>query len=754
MALDFSSAGAVPAQPATPPPAQAGGLDFSSVGGVPATPQQPAQTPPKQQQPAAPQGEQPGLMHQLLDEIVHRPETQTTIGAVKQARQGLAGLLTILGTPNGAAGLATGQDPRTMIDPHVQRAADWLNKNTEEDGFWQHVGGFGENVAEFLTPDALASLGRAGSAAEGVKAATNAEKMVEAGKVAATIEKLPPRLKALIGIGMSAARSGAEAGTQTFVHTGGDADEAAKAAALGAGTHGLIEGAAQGVGAVARRIAQPSLTTDAIEDTAKGALEREANTTNATRVPAPPNPNAEPYTFSIKGTPTEDTTSGQIAQQPRKQQVGTRVISGKGPSERQVWIDPATNVPQAVDIHSGDTNAAGSHRAPSYRLSEESRPGTVTREDSARGGGELLTQDPNVAAAHLQSLDQIVRSPEYAEMPPEQQQVYRAQRADIQRQIAEHYQATKAAGGNQPNFAPIDVKTALKNSHTFEDAADQLYQSAQPVYEHANRVSGGQWQVLKDTINKLSDQLGDEPNIPSNQGVRAKLARQIRESESAMSRILDDPKNGIDRDDADRAIRMMHAQFVLRDAHKAIEPIYDIEQHLPLKSGEYKGYNGNRLGARWQAFLRDRPEARQILGSDQVDTLGQMFKKTETWAGRKRIGQGIMAVASALAGGAAGAVTGGASGHAAAGALGGVGAGELSYMGLRHVVEGMVLNPRFAKNLLFAVDSGARPQNYAPGLAKMLDSARASAHVTIPAAASAAVRSANSNPQPQGDDHP
>jgi hypothetical protein len=72
-------------------------------------------------------------------------------------------------------------------------------------------------------------------------------------------------------------------------------------------------------------------------------------------------------------------------------------------------------------------------------------------------------------------------------------------------------------------------------------------------------------------------------------------------------------------------------------------------------------------------------------------------------------------------------------------------------MGIRRVIDDMIMNPRIAKNILFAVDSGARPANYAPGIAKMLRTLHEGSRVAVPAAASAAVR-ASSNPQPQGDE--
>lgn len=772
MPLDFSSVGAVPAQPAAPPPPPAtGALDFSKVGAVPAAPQQQQQQ--QQAPPAAPQqGEQPSLLHNLLHEIIQDPHVQFTEGAVKGVGQTMGGLLQILGKGADKVSPAAPGQPHNQAAQHLQNAADWFNKNSELEGAWQHLGAFGEGISELLTPEALSSLAKVPAVAGKVaEAASASQKYADAAKVSQMLEKYP-RLKSLVGVGLAALRSGAEAGAQTYVKTGGDTDQATQAAELGAGGSALLEGVPQAARMIAKPIAAPSLAADAVEATAKGALEKEANATNATRTPAPPNPNAEPYTFHISGPPTAERVDGSIAQEAGRQHVGTRVVPGKGSADGAPAYNPA-DLPRHLEVDgegnvsyrrpdpneavgrdaagnpsypdaAGNTNDQpsvstenGSHREPVYQYRPESRPGSPpAAEDRASGGGELRTQDPNVAAAHLQSLDSIIRSPEFAEMSPEQRQGYQAQRRDIQRQIAEQYQATKAAGTNTPNFRPIDTRAALSSARTFEDASNQMYDSAKEVYEHANRVSGGQWQTLKDTIKDLSAKLGEEPDIPSNRATRAKLAQQIRESENAMSRILDDPKNGIDREDSERAIRMMHAQFVMQDAHEAIAPLYDIEQHLPLSTGQYRGFNGNRLGARWQAFLRERPEARQMFGSDRVDTLTKMFKSTETMAARKRIGQAVLAIASA----AGGAHFGGYEGAAAS---------ELGYLGIRHVLDGMVMNPKFAKNLLFAVDSGARPQNYAPGLARMLKTSHQVARVAVPAAASAAVRS---NPQPQGDE--
>lgn len=577
---------------------------------------------------------------------------------------------------------------------------------------------------------------------EGILKATmsTAEKSTMIAKMMTTLEKNPALAKAVSATMKSdaaafIARHGAVAagaGAQTLAH-GGTPGQAGEAAAIAGGTGAVIEGAGAGGKATLERLAKPATTTGAVEDAAKDAVARRVAETNAaTRGAQPTTGHPEgAYKFTIGGTPTTDTTEGSIAQQPRKAQIGTRAVAGKGPTETQVYTDPATGEERSVETSTpGAINAIPkpgtapqvSHKSPTYRMSEEPRPGTVTRADSAAGGGTLITEDPKVAAAHLASLDEIIRSGDFDKMPPEQQAGYQAQRDDMQKQISGYYQHQRATGAYAPNFPAIDAKRAVDATGDFSDARAVLHQAAAQVYEHANNATGGEWQRLDKHINDLYDKLDQLPDLNSQADARAAVRSQIGEAQDAMFKMLEDPKNGFNADDVAQAKKNFRAGYVLQGAHEAVKPIYAIEQQPGRVTGRYRGFNGQQLGAQWKEFLEANPDAKQVIGGDRVDTLSRLFKANETMASRRRFGDAVLAVAGAAVGFHLGGLTG-------------AGEGAIGAPAIRYVLDGLVSSPKVAKSLLFAIDAGARAQSYAPGLAKMIETAKAAGRATIPVAA-------------------
>jgi hypothetical protein len=550
-----------------------------------------------------------------------------------------------------------------------------------------------------------------------------AQRTQEISRMMGVIEKYPALAKTI----SFALRHGAvAAGTagQATLH-GATVGEAGEAAALSGGASAGLDLLGAGGKAALARLAKPATTTEAVANAAKDVVaERVAQTNAATRGAQPTTAHPEGnYKFKISGTPTVDTTEGSIAQQPRKAQTGTRAVSGKGPSERQTYNEPGTGEPKTIDIHRGDTNAPGSHKAPTYALSEESRPGTITRADSAAGGGTLITEDPKIAAAHLGSLDDIISGKDFAAMPEERQSALLAQRDDMQRQISGYYAHQRATGAYAPAFPPIDAKKAVDATGNFNDARDVLHSFGKEVYEHANNVTGGRWQTLDQHIDDLYSQLGKHPaDLPSEAAARRGVQGKIAEAQSAMLDILEDPKNGFTNQDISQAKKNFRAGYVLQDAHEAIKPIYAIEQQPGRITGRYRGFNGQQLGAQWKDFLDKNPDAKQILGGDRVDTLTRLFKENETMAARKRFGDAVFAIAGAATG-------------FHFGGLAGAGEGAIGGPAIRYVLDGLISNPKVAKSLMFAIDSGAAAKNYAPGLAKMIEAAKAAGRATIPVTA-------------------
>lgn len=721
---------------------------------------------------------------------VQDPGQGMVTGAVKQGEKTVAGLMKILGDnrDQSSAALRSVGVPGQSASPeavapdpvsdHLLRGAAWLNQNTDADGFFEHLGGFGENVAELLTPEALGVLAKGSEVVKGGEVADQAvsaaQKYSDAAKVAKTLDTFP-RIRALVGLGLAAAgKAGVEVGAQTYAKTGGDTDTALQAggiaAVTGAGLAGVVAPAlragiehisptvediggvpvtrlgsqnphasvAQTLAATAEHSpivqqAQQQAGQEIVANSAKSAAEQHLGEVNEGRVD--PNQPAtvvpKPYQFRIQGTPAQETTEGNIAQTPRKQQIGTRVVEGKGPSERQVYPD-ASGEQQQVDVrpNGDDGGTDGSHRAPTYRMLPESKAGSVAKRDVVTGGGVLTTEDPATAKAAIGSLNDAIDSPEFANQSPEQQQAILDHREDLQRQMSEYHAST---AGQQPSlyasrstFAPVDISRTVAKVGSFGDAADALEDSATEVYNRLDDLTGGRFSALRDENKRAWSAVANG----GGDAAQARLADTQQKLDAMFSG--KDPQVGDSVSHSDLAFgnEAWKKSQVLRDVHSKIESAFDTSIGASDRANAYRGFNGNRLrGALKQLTMKygDRPLGR-IIGGDQLDNLSRLADITRTQADRAKFGAGVNHIAQWMTrneGKVAGAVgaAGGAVGHLVGGAEGaayGAGAAEVAYAAGRRVMRAIATNPRVGKNFIFAIQAGARPLNYAPLIGAMV----------------------------------
>ena len=140
-----------------------------------------------------------------------------------------------------------------------------------------------------------------------------------------------------------------------------------------------------------------------------------------------------------------------------------------------------------------------------------------------------------------------------------------------------------------------------------------------------------------------------------------------------------------------------------------------------------RGINGKKLLSGLKTWIADpkvgRTGVAQALGGeDRLKALEEIGNKTSTNTGRAGVNQVARFVAKSLAG-----AVGAKVGYASAGWVGGsvgakigweaptVAAGATS-----RVFKAMMANPNIARNLIFAADSGAKPENYGPLIATMI----------------------------------
>lgn len=193
----------------------------------------------------------------------------------------------ILSTPlKGLIGMGTGmlktvtgldRTPTTKAETALQLAAATPTKGFQEGGAEA-----GENLGEFFSgEELLGMLGKTGAAmsvADKLKAVTG---------LAQTVEKYPMIAK-LLKIGVSAAKQGTIAGTQTLAKTGGDVGAAATAGATAAAAGPVMDIA--GAGATALRTAIQGPVEEAagkgaaeFADAARGAVRPQLEATNEAR---------------------------------------------------------------------------------------------------------------------------------------------------------------------------------------------------------------------------------------------------------------------------------------------------------------------------------------------------------------------------------------------------------------------------------------------------------------------------------------
>jgi hypothetical protein len=724
-AVDLSSLGAVSHAP--PPPTPTGGaIDLSSLGAVshalPPTP--PAGT--------GPNGDQTGS---LIDAppMSWQGTKDVAKGVAKSAVQGantIAGWLdsisaagdrmldradAAMGNTHEGEPAAPGMHLRQTLESAENRVAPGITNPAHGEG--QESGGMIEQLGEWMAGEGMLKSG-----------ITLAQRSTEIAKFATLLEKQPALARAVSTMMKSdaaafAARQtavGGGAATQTLLH-GGTGTEAAESGILGAAGGAAVEGAGAVARGAARRIAAPAITADAVTDATRAAVRDRLEATNATRTPATHALPAKTgdFQFTLKGTGPEMRSEGSSVAEPRKKQIGTEYVAGKG-SGTAPKVEPYAagtfehaETPALPPVPDQEPFATRGHKEPVFQYLAGTKPGTEdVGSETLGGGGNLVTGDVKTAAAHLADLQDAIDSPEFAQATPERKQQIVDAHDDTQRQIVDYYKQRRATGPQGSNFQPVDVQATLSRVGRPDEAAQELRNVGAEVYNHANDVTGGQFQALAGSkdgyIAKLYEKLSQEP-YPAG---RAQVRQEIARAEAALNGILEDPRNGIDATDAAAAKRNFHASYVLDDMHQAIKPLYGYE-------GDYRGFGNNRIGQRFDEFLKSNPDARQIIGGERIDTLKEIFQKADTAAGRKKLSRAVISIGSAL------------TGH-----------GVVTHGG-QYVLDGMVSNPNVAKNLLFALDSGARPENYSPAIARMIEAGRKTVRAAVPVIGEHVVKAIN-----------
>jgi hypothetical protein len=208
------------------------------------------------------------------------PTSQLAIGTVKAAMSGAGGLMKIVndhfkgaepsdvieykehnpGSTDDDALQAVQKGYRgptsVMANAKMAARADWLLKNSESNGFFQGVGGIGENIAEIV---GLTAAGdpemAAGPASELMAEGSKVWKMMEGNTLASRLAR----------VGWAAVKNAGEQFAQTYLHTGGDTGQATTSAMIAAPLGAAGQGIGEGIGATKQFLGKAAEEVQPIE---------------------------------------------------------------------------------------------------------------------------------------------------------------------------------------------------------------------------------------------------------------------------------------------------------------------------------------------------------------------------------------------------------------------------------------------------------------------------------------------------------
>lgn len=458
-----------------------------------------------------------------------KPVQPEDVGYGKSAA-GLLGNVIDMATPSATPGDTS---TKGRIYQHVHEAADWLRNGSEPQGYREHVGAIGEQATELLGTEGLMKLvGEAPAVAKGLKGAAAVAENLKATNT--TLKALAENkfMTGLVMLGLRASKDAALQGGQTYLHTE-DPEQARHAAEVGAAfraggeaagavlSKGLqiarrvgpqtidiagkpvrtlasqlnenrvpIETGATGKIGRAQQLAGPQVMQSMAQSATRKALER----INATRV-FEQNParlltageDAQPQIFTLEGPGTTEAQEGPLTQEPRKKQIGTRVVErGTGAEGANIRdINPETGQGPAITGQPA-TSARKLVKEPTFQYMSGTRPGSPeARSDVVTGGGTLQMDDPTDAEAKLHQLKRAEQDPGYDKLSQDQKDNIQAQRTSLEDQLKMHYAGTT-------RHMPVDVDRAVGHVLDFGEGSNQIEAALKPVFAKYDSATTGE----------------------------------------------------------------------------------------------------------------------------------------------------------------------------------------------------------------------------------------------------------------------
>jgi hypothetical protein len=703
------------------------------------------------------------------------PTVSNIIGMGKGAEKSAAGLIDLAR----ASAITGGGSSPLQIDPTgptsqaFGRAATWLRKNTDTSKDpYQKEGDIAESVLEFM---ALPEADEAKLAGEipGI-----ADRFTSAGKLIKTLQG-DSKLARVFRVGLDSlkggTRAGLEQGEQTLVKTGGDVEAAKEAATTGA----VVGGAIGGAGAAARETREALQATrpgtrsiagakfhtmangelnlapltpgtadaataavdEATGNIGKTAVANSLNRSNAARPvamaqetnPARLLPGRAGFEMQTAGEPTP-TGEGRIAFDPGKQQIGTRVIEGKGPGQFDLARYQGEEPPPTGE---GELTQQGSHREPIYQYRNAVKPGqegdVVTDTPTTGGGPMILTNDGQAssvekARAQLAQYNRILDDEDsLSEMGVRQHQQLLDAHADLSEQLRRY----DNHAASQPNFPPHDVVSAVRSTDSLASAGQQLKDAHAPFWQKADELSGGEFKQLREQEKFLEKKIyGPNPT-----GNLEDIQKQLDENQKKQMDFFDRYRTQLSPQEWETHRSGYQDGIVLSNLHNVLEKQFngitrgDVAARGNLQR-VFKPTEG--LNQQLEDFYNkgsNRKVLKRTIGPDHMldlKELGQLFENSE----RRDAAKGLLdSIGSAIRrhhwgiGGIAGGGLAYGLTHslgAGAGILGGAAAAGTVSGTLRYITDRLATDPNFAKSFIYATTNKVAPRIAGPLLASRI----------------------------------
>jgi hypothetical protein len=281
----------------------------------------------------------------------------------------------------------------------------------------------------------------------------------------------------------------------------------------------------------------------------------------------------------------------------------------------------------------------------------------------------------------------------------------------------------QGSGGANPKVItrpPItDVPAAVARVSSFGDAADEVEKSAKGAYDNLNQATGGKFSEVRDNFTQARKDAYKAGSVSERDAAQLRLDNAT----SAMRQLFDDSGGKVSQQDWKDANTAWTNSKTLRQVHDAVESTFDTDAGFSQRSGTYRGFNGNMLRQRLNRLTQTigEPELNRVVGRDNMDNLRKVAELTRTNADRAKFGAAVQKVGGWLARESTAAGAGALVGHfTGLGGLGGAVGGEAAYMAARKVMQAVATNPKVGQQLTFAVESGARPEYFAPIIGQMI----------------------------------